>query len=74
MTPRDCRPGGEMLLREVRAEGADRRRLAEWGFLPGVRLRLVARSVAGGLVIALGDARVALDAALARTLIVDRAP
>lgn len=73
MTLRDCRPGGEVVLREVRAGDAGRR-LAEWGFMPGVRLRLVARSVAGGLVVALGDARVAMDAALARSLIVEPAP
>lgn len=70
MTLRDCPPGGEVLLREVRAAGADRQRLLEWGFVPGVRLRLVARSVAGGLVVGLGDARVALDAQVARSLIV----
>lgn len=73
MTLRDCPPGGEVLLREVAMAGPERRRLLEWGFVPGVRLRLVARSLAGGLVVALGDARVALDARLARSLIVDPA-
>jgi ferrous iron transport protein A len=72
MTLRDCPPGVEVLLRELAAEGADRRRLLEWGFVPGVRLRLVARSLAGGLVVAVGDARVALDAGVARSLIVEQ--
>ena len=72
MTLRDCPPGGSVLLRELTAGGADRQRLLEWGFVPGVRLRLVARSLAGGLVVALGDARVALDAGLARSLVVEQ--
>jgi ferrous iron transport protein A len=73
MTLRDCPPGGEVLLRDVLAGDPDRRRLLEWGFVPGTRLRLVARSLAGGLVVAVGDARVALDARLARTLVVEPA-
>jgi ferrous iron transport protein A len=71
MTLHDCLPGLEVLLREVATDGPSRRRLLEWGFVPGVRLRLVARSLAGGLVVALGDSRVALDARLARSLVVD---
>jgi Fe2+ transport system protein FeoA len=71
MTLHECLPGFEVLLREVAADGPSRRRLLEWGFVPGVRLRLVARSLAGGLVVALGDSRVALDARLARSLVVD---
>jgi ferrous iron transport protein A len=71
MTLHECLPGFEVLLREVAADGPIRRRLLEWGFVPGVRLRLVARSLAGGLVVALGDSRVALDARLARSLVVD---
>jgi ferrous iron transport protein A len=73
MTLRDCAPGGEAILRELVADGAERQRLLEWGFVPGVRLRLVARSVAGGLVVALGDARVAVVDGLARSLVVVRA-
>lgn len=72
MTLRDCPQGDEVVLREVTATGPDRRRLLEWGFIPGARLRLVARSVAGGLVVGIGDARVALDAGLARSLVVDQ--
>lgn len=73
MTLHDCAPGGEVLLREVTTDGPDRRRLLEWGFVPGARLRLVARSLAGGLVVGLDDARIALDASIARSLVVDRA-
>ncbi|MPZ84482.1 MAG: ferrous iron transport protein A [Actinophytocola sp.] len=73
MTLRDCPPGAPVLLRDMTAVGAERRRMLEWGFVPGARLRLVARSLAGGLVVALGDARVALDAGLARSLIVEPA-
>jgi Fe2+ transport system protein FeoA len=70
MTLHECLPGFEVVLREVAADGPNRRRLLEWGFVPGVRLRLVARSLAGGLVVALDDSRVALDARLARSLVV----
>jgi Fe2+ transport system protein FeoA len=68
MTLRECPPGAEVLLLEVATKGPDRQRLMEWGFIPGVRLRLVARSMAGAVVVALGDARVALDSGLARSL------
>jgi ferrous iron transport protein A len=71
LTLRDCPPGRDVRLREVAVVGPDRRRLFEWGFLPGTPLRVVARSLAGGLIVAVGDARVALDARLAGSLYVD---
>jgi ferrous iron transport protein A len=74
MTLRECRPGAEVLLLEMTVDGPDRQRLLDWGFLPGARLSLVARSLAGALVVALDDARVAMDAELAGALIVAEAP
>jgi Fe2+ transport system protein FeoA len=73
MNLRDCPPGTEVLLRAVEATGAPRRWMLEWGFVPGARMRVVARGVAGRLVVALDDARVALDPSLARSLIVEPA-
>jgi Fe2+ transport system protein FeoA len=73
VTLRDCPAGTEVVLVHVTADGPHRRRLLEWGFVPGARLRLVTRAC-GGLVIALGDARVALSANLAGTLIVEGYP
>jgi ferrous iron transport protein A len=73
MTLRDCPPGREVRLRDVTAAGPTRRRLLEWGFLPGAALRVVVRGPAGGLVVALGDARIALDAHLAGCLQIDGA-
>jgi ferrous iron transport protein A len=74
MTLYECSPGAEVLLLELTMDGPDHQRLLEWGFLPGARLGLVARSLAGALVVALDDARVALDAGLARSVIVVEAP
>ena len=73
MTLRDCPPGHEVRLRAVEAVGPPRQWLLEWGFVPGVRMRVVARGFAGRLVVALDDARVAMDPTLARSLIVEPA-
>lgn len=73
MTLRECSPGSQLLLRQL-TEPQPRRRLAEWGLVPGARLRLVARGPGGGLIVAVGDARMALDSRTAATLIVEPAP
>lgn len=72
MTLRDCAPGSHLVLRELTG-ASPRRRLAEWGLVPGTRVRLVARGPAGGLIVAVGDARMALDSRTAETLIVEPA-
>lgn len=72
MTLRDCLPGSHLVLRELTGD-CSRRRLAEWGLVPGARMRLVARGPAGGLIVAVGDARMALDSRTAATLIVEPA-
>jgi ferrous iron transport protein A len=73
MTLRNCRPGCDVVLRSVGGTIASRRRLLEWGFLPGARIRAVSRGPAGSVIVALADARVALDARTAGTLVVEPA-
>lgn len=65
MTLRGCGPGTRVRVAEVRVPVADRLRLAELGFVRGAEIRVVGRGTAGGLLVALGDARVALDGATA---------
>ncbi len=72
MTLRECLPGAEVVLRGLAEDLGGRRRLAERGFVPGVRLRLVARGPGGGLVVAVGDTRTALDARTAAAIVVER--
>lgn len=71
MTLRDCQPGADVLLRRVAGDCS--RRLAEWGLVPGAPVRLVARGPAGGLILALGDTRIALDSRTAGTVLVEAA-
>jgi Fe2+ transport system protein FeoA len=72
MTLRNCPPGREVVVRHLGATTAgSRRRLLEWGFVPGARIRPVARGPAGGLIVALADARVAVDARIAAALVVE---
>ncbi|MFD6433332.1 ferrous iron transport protein A [Streptomyces venezuelae] len=62
----DCPPG--TTVRVVGATGPDRRRLFDFGFVPGAEVTVIARSVAGGVLVGLGDARVALDSGTASRL------
>ncbi len=62
MTLRNCSPGHEVVVRRLTGPPSGRRRLMEWGFVPGARVRTVARGPAGGLIVAVVDSRVALDA------------
>ncbi|WP_414166573.1 FeoA family protein [Streptoverticillium reticulum] len=66
MTLHDCAPGVRVRLGRLCLPGPDRLRLSELGFLPGHEIRVVGRGAAGGLVVALGDARYAVDADTAR--------
>jgi ferrous iron transport protein A len=71
MTPGECVAGSWLRVRRVTGDRRHRRRLAELGFVPGAVLSVASRSVHGGLILALGDSRVAVDAATAATLVVE---
>jgi Fe2+ transport system protein FeoA len=73
ITLRDCVPGDRLRLRRLRVRAADRLRLLELGFVPGASLRVIARGATGGLLVGLGDARVALDGGTAGSLLVEPA-
>ncbi|MFC5720871.1 ferrous iron transport protein A [Streptomyces gamaensis] len=62
MTLRDCAPDARIRIDGLSLPAGDRLRLTELGFVRGQELRVVARGAAGGLLVALGDARIALDA------------
>ncbi|RZS80021.1 Fe2+ transport system protein FeoA [Motilibacter rhizosphaerae] len=67
----DCDPGDACTLRRVLGPRPQARRLLELGLVPGTALRVVARGATGGLLVAAGTARVAVDATVARLLVVD---
>lgn len=71
MTLRNCSLGREVVIRGIVGASACRRRLLEWGFVPGARVKTVARGPAGGVVVAVVDSRVALDAHTAGSLLVE---
>lgn len=73
MTPRETAVGTVLRLRRVTGDRRHRRRLVELGFVPGARLSVIGRGMHGGLILGLGDARVAVDAATAGTLQVEPA-
>ncbi|MCJ0874817.1 FeoA family protein [Streptomyces sp. AP-93] len=59
----DSRPGTTVRITGIdpgRA-GGSRRRLLEFGFVPGADVTVIARGATGGLLVGLGDTRVALD-------------
>lgn len=62
MTLHDCAPGVRVRLDRLCLPRPDRLRLSELGFLPDHEIRILGRGAAGGLVVALGDARYAVDA------------
>jgi ferrous iron transport protein A len=74
MVLRECPAGQPVRLRRLAVARRERVRLVELGFVPGARIRVVGRGVAGGLVVAIGDARVALDARTGGALVVESAP
>ncbi|MCN9243806.1 ferrous iron transport protein A [Streptomyces sp. RY43-2] len=71
MRLRDCAPGDRLTLRRLRVRAGERLRLLELGFVPGALLHVIARGATGGLLVGLGDARVALDGATAGALLVE---
>lgn len=70
-TLRGCSVNSSHRVRRVTGATRHRRRLIELGFVPGAILTVLGKGALGGLVLALGDARVAVDAATAGTLLVE---
>lgn len=66
-----CGPGADARVVSVDLDDAVRHRMHELGLRPGARVRVVQRTVAGGLVVALGADRFGLDAATARRVEVE---
>lgn len=60
-------------LHRITADRELRLRLLELGFVPGAELRVVGRGLTGGLVVAHGDTRTALDTRTAAALVVQKA-
>ncbi|MEU6126884.1 FeoA family protein [Streptomyces sp. NPDC047123] len=65
MTLHGCRSGRPVRVDRLTVPPGDRLRLAELGFVRGARMRVVGRGATGGILVALGDARIALDDATA---------
>ncbi|MCC3655702.1 MULTISPECIES: FeoA family protein [Streptomyces] len=74
MTLYEWRTSEPVRLRRIAADRELRLRLLELGFVPGTELRVLARGLAGGLVVAHGDTRTALDNRTAAALVVHGAP
>ncbi|MEU4686617.1 FeoA family protein [Streptomyces xinghaiensis] len=74
MTLYEWRTSEPVRLRRIAADRELRLRLLELGFVPGTELRVLARGLAGGLVVAHGDTRTALDNHTAAALVVHGAP
>lgn len=70
MTLRGCAVGSRLEICQVTGDRRHRRRLIELGFVRGAVLSVIGRGTMGGLVLALGDSRVAVDAFTAGTLLV----
>ncbi|MER5885351.1 ferrous iron transport protein A [Streptomyces sp. NPDC001941] len=61
MSLRSQGPGAHVRVVRVGVGAHDRLRLAELGFVRGARITVLGRGATGGLRIALGDARLAID-------------
>lgn len=72
MVLHDCAPGVPVRLEHLAVPASERLRLVELGFIRGAELRVLGRGATGGLFVALGDARIALDSATARQMRVTR--
>lgn len=66
--------GAEVVLTGIDVPHEHRLRLAELGLRPGMRLRVLARTVGGGRIVGVGPARLAIDRFLAAGLAVELAP
>lgn len=70
MTLRGCAVGSRLEVCRVTGGRRHRRRLIELGFVRGAVLSVIGRGTMGGLVLALGDSRIAVDSSTADTLLV----
>ncbi len=61
----------DVVVTAVDLPTAQRRRLAELGLRPGSPVRVVKRAAGGGLVLALGTSRVAIDRSTSTHITVD---
>lgn len=68
MSLHDCAPGARVRLARLAVPAEGRLRLVELGFVRGVELAVLGRGATGGLFVAVGDARIALDSVTARQL------
>jgi len=68
-----CSPGDRAVLRAVRGPRDQARRLLELGLVPGTVLRVLTRGATGGLILAAGSTRIAIDARVASLLVVSPA-
>ncbi|MFC9294852.1 ferrous iron transport protein A [Streptomyces sp. NPDC057011] len=66
----DSRPGTTVRITAIDPGqcGGSRRRLLEFGFVPGADVTVIARGATGGVLVGLGEARVALDSRTAGRL------
>lgn len=68
----DSRPGTTVRLTGIDPVpgqgGGSRRRLLEFGFVPGADVTVIARGATGGLLVGIGATRVALDSRTAGRL------
>ena len=71
MTLRDCPAGHAVRLHRLALGQTARERLVELGLVPGVRVRVIGQGAAGGRLVAVGDARVALDGGTCGSLVVE---
>jgi ferrous iron transport protein A len=74
-TVRSVRPGaGEYVVRELSVPDRARRRLAELGVRIGEIVRVVQHTAGGGVVLAVGTSRIALDRRTASDVLVEPLP
>ncbi|MVU81197.1 ferrous iron transport protein A [Nocardia sp. ET3-3] len=68
----DSEPGEKFRIGRIRLLGRQRRRLLEMGLIPGAPVSVATVGVGGGRILCLGESRIAVDAATARTIEVAR--
>lgn len=71
-TLRNGRPGERFQIERITVQGQYRRRLLEMGLIPGAAVTIAGVGVFGGRILRIGDARVAVDADTARSIMAER--